>query len=100
MNSPRFVKWFDPVAGSATNDAADEQIRRILIPRFAFTTFGLWRGDNYRNQNRCATLIRHALPLTLTQRLLTIAVILSSFGAFLMPAVGLPVLLPPRLLAA
>ena len=26
-DSPRFVKWFDPVAGSATNDARDEETR-------------------------------------------------------------------------
>jgi hypothetical protein len=39
----------------------------------------LWRADTDKIVNRRATLIRHALSLTITKRLLTITMIEFSF---------------------
>jgi len=72
---PRLVKRFDPVAGSATDDAGDEQTPRIIDCRFAFIALTLRRGDTDRNRNRRATLIRHAVLPTITKRLLAISMV-------------------------
>ena len=86
MFSPRSIKGFDVVAGSAANDTDDEPA--TLHFRLFGCPFDPWRRDNRKNIGRPSTLIRHAASLALAPLPLAVPVIEFSFGAFLVFSVG------------
>jgi hypothetical protein len=97
MSSPRSIKNFDVIAGSAAHDA-DQGATPLDLSFFGVAD--PQRGDSRRNLDRLSTLIRHAALLALSPSPLAIPVIESSFAALLMFPVSFLALLTPRLLSA